>query len=169
MRKRFAHGLAITLAVVSLGAAQRPTSSGSKTAQVEAPHVVETFHKKLNRSKPYQIGTASWYGESFQGKPTASGEPYNMYDLTAAHLELPIGSYVKVTNLHNGKAVVVRVNDRGPVVPGRIIDLSYGAAQALQFRHRGLQRVRLDLVAPNQQKPIYQTVAYNHPPVAQHP
>jgi rare lipoprotein A len=92
-----------------------------------------------------------------------------MYDMTAAHLTLPIGSYVKVTNLHNGKAVVVRVNDRGPVVPGRIIDLSYGAAQALQFRHRGLQRVRLDLVAPNQQKPIYQTGAYNHPPVAQHP
>ncbi len=92
-----------------------------------------------------------------------------MYDMTAAHLTLPIGSYVKVTNLHNGKAVVVRVNDRGPVVPGRIIDLSYGAAQALQFRHSGLQRVRLDLVQPGQQKPAYQTVAYNHPPVAQLP
>ena len=75
----------------------------------------------------------------------------------------------EVTNLRNGKAVVVRVNDRGPVVPGRIIDLSYGAAQALQFRHRGLQRVRLDLVKPGQQKPVYQTVAYNHPPVAQLP
>ena len=76
-----------------------------------------------------------------------------MNDMTAAHLTLPIGSYVKVTNLHNGKAVVVRVNDRGPVVPGRIIDLSYGAAQALQFRHRGLQRVRLDLVQPGQPSP----------------
>ena len=92
-----------------------------------------------------------------------------MYDMTAAHLKLPMGSYVKVTNLRNGKAVIVRVNDRGPVVPGRIIDLSYGAAQALQFRHRGLQRVRLDLVDPHQVTPNYQTVAYNHPPVAQLP
>jgi rare lipoprotein A len=92
-----------------------------------------------------------------------------MYDMTAAHLHLPMGSYVRVTNLRNGKAVVVRVNDRGPVVPGRIIDLSYGAAQALQFRHRGLQRVRLDLVDPHQVKPAYQTVASNHPPIAQLP
>ena len=86
-----------------------------------------------------------------------------------------MGTYVKVTNLRNGKAVVVRINDRGPVVPGRIIDLSYGAAQALQMRAHGLQRVRLDLVqstsvAKNrQQKPDYQTVAYNRPPVAQLP
>jgi rare lipoprotein A len=92
-----------------------------------------------------------------------------MYDMTAAHLKLPMGSYVKVTNLRNGKAVIVRVNDRGPVVPGRIIDLSYGAAQALQFRHRGLQRVRLDLVNPPQLSPSIQVVAYNHPPVAQLP
>src|ERR1700742_1742573 len=99
MRKYFAHGLAIMLSVVSLGAAQRPTSSGSEKAQVDAPQVVEAFHKKLNRSKPYQIGTASWYGESFQGKPTASGEPYNMYGLTAAHLELPLGTMVRITNL----------------------------------------------------------------------
>ena len=65
--------------------------------------------------------------------------------------------------------MIVRVNDRGPVVPGRIIDLSYGAAQALQFRHQGLQRVRLDLVDPRQLPPDYQMVAYNHPPVAQLP
>jgi len=98
-----------------------------------------------------------------------------MYDMTAAHLTLPMGSYVQVTNLRNGKAVIVRVNDRGPIVPGRIIDLSYGAAQALQMRAHGLQRVRLDLVQPTsvakagQPKPDYQTVAYNHPPVAQLP
>jgi rare lipoprotein A len=114
-----------------------------------------------------------------------------MYDMTAAHLTLPMGSYVKVTNLRNGRAVVVRVNDRGPIVPGRIIDLSYGAAQALQFKARGLQRVRLDLVAsdprqpkpgqsasaqprlgqtkPGQTKPVYQTVAVNHPPVEKLP
>ena len=68
-----------------------------------------------------------------------------MYDMTAAHPTLPLGSYVKVTNLHNGRAVVVKVNDRGPIVEGRIIDLSYGAAQALQFQHKGLQKVRLDI------------------------
>ena len=169
MRRRIAHGLAITFLIVGLGAAQGPNISEAKPAPSSSFQARSVVRQQVGKIKPYQVGTASWYGENFQGKPTASGEPYEMYDMTAAHLTLPIGSYVKVTNLHNGKAVVVRVNDRGPVVPGRIIDLSYGAAQALQFRHRGLQRVRLDLVAPNQQKPIYQTVAYNHPPVAQHP
>jgi rare lipoprotein A len=121
------------------------------------------------------VGTASWYGKNFEGKETASGEPYDMYDMTAAHMTLPMGSYVKVTNLRNGKAVVVRVNDRGPIVPGRIIDLSYGAAQVLQMKAHGLQRVRLDLVDPtvvakaSQSKPAYQTLAFNHPPVAQLP
>ena len=170
MQRRIAHGLAIAFLIVGLGAAQGPNNSGAKPAPGSSsvqgkPEV----RQQVNKTKPYQVGTASWYGENFQGKPTASGEPYEMYDMTAAHLTLPIGSYVKVTNLHNGKAVVVRVNDRGPVVPGRIIDLSYGAAQALQFRHSGLQRVRLDLVKPGQQKPVYQTVASNHPPVAQLP
>jgi rare lipoprotein A len=149
MRKRFAHGLAIILSVVSLGAAQRPTSSGSEKAQVDAPpQQMETLHKKLNRAKPYQIGTASWYGESFQGKPTASGEPYNMYDLTAAHLELPLGTMVRITNLRNGHTVMVRINDRGPVVPDRIVDVSYSAAKVLGFKSRGVQRVRIDVVRP---------------------
>jgi rare lipoprotein A len=92
-----------------------------------------------------------------------------MYDMTAASETIPLGTYVKVTNLHNGKAVVVKVNDRGPVVEGRIIDLSYGAASALQFTNRGLQRVRLDLVSQKsatRQKATFQTVAYNHPPLA---
>ncbi|HEX3822152.1 MAG TPA: septal ring lytic transglycosylase RlpA family protein [Candidatus Sulfotelmatobacter sp.] len=172
MRRRIAHGLAIAFLIVGLGAAQGPTNSEAKPAPSSSsvqgnPEV----RQQVNKTKPFQVGTASWYGESFEGKPTASGEPYDMYDMTAAHLTLPIGSYVKVTNLHNGKAVVVRVNDRGPVVPGRIIDLSYGAAQALQFRHRGLQRVRLDVIQAGQHKAAsaYQTVAFNHPPVAQLP
>ena len=167
MRRRIAHGLAIACLIVGLGAAQGPNISEAKPAPVSSVQPKPEVRKQA-KTKPYQVGTASWYGEFFEGKPTASGEPYEMYDMTAAHLTLPIGSYVRVTNLHNGKAVVVRVNDRGPVVPGRIIDLSYGAAQALQFRHSGLQRVRLDLVNAHQQ-PVYQTVAYNHPPVAQLP
>jgi rare lipoprotein A len=168
MRRRIAHGLAIAFLIVGLGAAQGPNISEAKPAPSSSVQARSDVRKQVGKTKPFQVGTASWYGENFEGKPTASGEPYEMYDMTAAHLTLPIGSYVRVTNLHNGKAVVVRVNDRGPVVPGRIIDLSYGAAQALQFRHSGLQRVRLDLVNAHQQ-PLYQTVAYNHPPVAQLP
>jgi rare lipoprotein A len=167
MQRRIARGLAIAGLIVGLGAAQGPNISEAKPAPVSSVQVRQVV--KQVKTKPYQVGTASWYGDTFQGKPTASGEPYEMYDMTAAHLKLPMGSYVKVTNLRNGKAVIVRVNDRGPVVPGRIIDLSYGAAQALQFRHRGLQRVRLDLVDPHQMASNFQIVAYNHPPVAQLP
>jgi rare lipoprotein A len=103
---------------------------------------------KTKAEKPYQVGTASWYGDYFQGKPTASGEPYNMYDMTAAHMNLPLGTFVKVTNLRNGRSAVLRVNDRGPYVDGRVIDVSYNAAKALDFKARGLQRVRIDVVHP---------------------
>jgi len=175
MRRRIAQGLAIGFLIVGLGAAQGPNISEAKPAPVSSVQQ-SAVRKQVGKTRPYQVGTASWYGQTFQGKETASGEPYQMYDMTAAHLTLPMGSYVKVTNLRNGKAVVVRINDRGPVVPGRIIDLSYGAAQALQMKAHGLQRVRLDLVQPttvaksrSQQKPDFQTVAYNHPPVAQLP
>ncbi|HYA25753.1 MAG TPA: septal ring lytic transglycosylase RlpA family protein [Terriglobales bacterium] len=175
MQRRLAQGLALAFMVASLGAAQGPNISEAPPAPTN-PTKPE-LNKPGGKPKPYQIGTASWYGQNFQGKETASGERYNMYDMTAAHLTLPIGSYVRVTNLRNGRAVVVRVNDRGPIVPGRIIDVSYGAAQALQFKSRGLQRVRLDLVSrpqtvvakAAQPKPAYQTLAYNRPPVAQLP
>jgi rare lipoprotein A len=167
MRRRLAHGLALALFVASLGAAQGPNISVAKEAPSSSVQAKSEVRKQAGKAKPYQIGTASWYGEKFAGKPTASGEPYDMYDMTAAHLTLPMGSYVRVTNLKNGKAVVVRVNDRGPIVPGRIIDLSYGAAQALQFRQRGLQRVRLDLMNAPRKNAAYQTIAVNRPPVAE--
>jgi rare lipoprotein A len=170
MRRRIAHGLAIACLIVGLGAAQGPNISEATAAPVSSVHAKPEVRPQVNQTKPYQVGTASWYGQIFEGKPTASGEPYDMYDMTAAHLKLPMGSYVKVTNLRNGRAVVVRVNDRGPIVPGRIIDLSFGAAQALQFKARGLQRVRLDLVSnPHDRKTAYQTIALNHPPVAKLP
>jgi rare lipoprotein A len=102
----------------------------------------------LHSRHPYQIGKASWYGKHFHGKKTASGEPYNMFQFTAAHPALPLGTMVKVTNLHNGLSVVVRVNDRGPVPKSRIIDLSYGAAEILGLRAGGIERVRLDVVEP---------------------
>jgi len=153
MRRRIAHGLASVLLVVSLGAAQGPTSSGSKDTQISLLTPAAIGLKPVSSAKtqhhhPYQVGTASWYGSYFVGKPTASGEPYDMYGLTAAHPTLPLGSWVRVTNLRNGRKVYVRINDRGPIVPGRIIDLSYSAAQTLRFTDQGLQRVRLDLVQP---------------------
>ena len=163
MRRRLAHGLALALLVASLGAAQGPNNSEATPAtdRIAPPQPKASSH--IGKPRAYQVGTASWYGEYFDGKPTASGEDYDMYDMTAAHPTLPLGSYVRVTNLRNGKAVVVRVNDRGPVVPDRIIDLSYGAAQALQFKEKGLQRVRLDVVKPRQLKTAYPAIAYNHP------
>ncbi len=165
MRRRLAHGLMIALMlIIGLGAAQRPNNSEASTAPSRAAQIKPEIQKG-RKPKPYQVGTASWYGEDFDGKPTASGEDYDMYDMTAAHPTLPLGSYVRVTNLHNGRAVVVKVNDRGPIVEGRIIDLSYGAAQALQFQKRGLQRVRLDVVAEgtSHHRPVYQTIALNQP------
>jgi rare lipoprotein A len=155
----------IGLLVVGLGAAQGPNNSEASSAPSRSAQIKPGIQKQARKTKPFQVGTASWYGEYFDGKPTASGEDYDMYDMTAAHPTLPLGSYVRVTNLRNGRAVVVKVNDRGPIVEGRIIDLSFGAAQALQFQHRGLQKVRLDLVkrGTSQHRPVYQTIAANHP------
>ncbi|SNR83181.1 septal ring lytic transglycosylase RlpA family protein [Desulfurobacterium atlanticum] len=90
-----------------------------------------------------EIGIASWYGPNFHGKKTASGEVYNMYEMTAAHKSLPLGTYVKVINLENGKSVVVKINDRGPFVPGRIIDLSYAAAKKLGVVAKGTAKVKI--------------------------
>jgi rare lipoprotein A len=153
MRRRLAESLAIVLSVASLGAGAASGPSSLEAAKVTPPPVMQTGGHKLSKtsrpkSKAYQVGTASWYGEQFQGKQTASGEPFDMRDFTAAHPSLPLGTLVKVTNLKNGKAVVVRINDRGPVVDGRIIDVSYNAARALGFKERGLQTVRLDLYQP---------------------
>jgi rare lipoprotein A len=96
----------------------------------------------------HQIGLASWYGREFQGKETADGETFNMYDLTCAHRSLPLGTWVKVTNLHTRKWIVVRVNDRGPVPDTRIVDLSSQAAYMLGMRARGVTRIRLDVIDP---------------------
>jgi len=88
-------------------------------------------------------GVASWYGRDFHGKPTSSGEPYDMYQLTAAHKTLPIPTWVEVTNVVNGRSVIVKVNDRGPFVDDRIIDLSLRAAQELDMIEAGTTRVRV--------------------------
>ncbi|MBI4620409.1 MAG: septal ring lytic transglycosylase RlpA family protein [Desulfobacterales bacterium] len=92
-----------------------------------------------------EVGVASWYGSDFHGKPTSSGERYNMYDLTAAHKLLPLGTYAMVTNLDNRRSVEVKINDRGPFVGGRIIDLSFGAAKALDMVDCGIAMVRVEV------------------------
>ena len=128
--------MATLVMVATVGAA--PATKGPKSTKADTP----------KRQKPYAVGTASWYGKPFHGRATASGEPYDMFQFTAAHRYLPLGTWVKVTNLRNGRSVMVRINDRGPVPESRIIDLSYGAAAMLEFRNVGVERVQLDLVTP---------------------
>ena len=123
----------------ALGAAP---GNSTPDSQKGAPGQIQE-HKPAQPKKA-QVGRASWYGRIFQHKKTASGEPYDMFDLTAAHRSLPIGSWVKVTDLSTERWVVVRINDRGPVARNRIIDLSYEAAKILGMR--GVDRVRLDVL-----------------------
>ena len=105
-----------------------------------APRKPSTSDRALAR------GIASWYGEPFHGRKTASGERYDMNELTAAHPTLPFGTVVRVRNLDNGRTVVVRINDRGPSVPGRIIDVSYAAAVHLGIIEAGVAEVAIYLV-----------------------
>jgi rare lipoprotein A len=163
MQARMARWLMLAL-FIGLGAAQGPTSSGSaKASVINVQALNPTAGASTRSAAPYQVGTASWYGDYFEGKPTASGEPFNMYDLTAAHLSLPLGTYVRVTNLRNRRSVIVRINDRGPYVAGRIVDLSYYAAKVLKFDQQGLQRVRLDVIHPRHPAPT--TLALLREPV----
>ena len=103
------------------------------------------------RRPPYaagyiERGIASWYGEDFHGRPTSSGEIYDMFRLTAAHKLMPLGTKARITNLENGQSVVVKINDRGPFIDGRIIDLSYGAAERLGMVETGLSRVEVEVL-----------------------
>ena len=141
MRRVLPFTLAIFCMVATLGAA--PASNSSTRTPAGIPSSVRAANPK-----PYQVGKASWYGKQFHGKTTASGEAYDMFQFTAAHRQLPLGTWVKVTNMRNGRWIIVRVNDRGPVPTNRIIDLSYGAAQMLEFRAKGIERVRLDVLPP---------------------
>lgn len=103
----------------------------------------------MTERKPYKKqGVASWYGQRFHGKPTSTGETYDMYQMTAAHPTLPLPSYARVTRLDNGRSVVVRVNDRGPFLRGRLIDLSYLAASKLGYVGKGHAEVEVELLNP---------------------
>ncbi len=139
------------LTVANVAAAPVPNDRQANDQQAKQTPI-KTLPKRAGKAsgterQPYQVGIASWYGKQFHGRTTASGEDFDMFELTAAHRRLPLGTYVKVTNLRNGKWIVVRVNDRGPYVDGRIMDLSYGAARMLSIQD-GVERVRLDIVRP---------------------
>lgn len=123
----------------------------SKTGN-PASYVVDgqRYFVNLDLQEHSETGIASWYGTKFHGNLTSSGEPYDMYKMTAAHKTLPLPSYVSVKNLGNGKKVIVKVNDRGPFVDGRIIDLSYAAAQKLGVVRNGTAEVEIEVLTTPQ-------------------
>lgn len=127
------------------------TRAGNKN-----PYTVlgKTYHLIKDESSYRERGYASWYGNKFNGHNTSNGERYDMYAMTGAHKTLPIPSYVRVTNLDNGKSVVVRINDRGPFHQGRIVDLSYAAAQRIGIHKKGTGRVEVEIAVPGDDAPI---------------
>jgi rare lipoprotein A len=112
-----------------------------------------TYRVKRSARGHVERGIASWYGPGFHAERTSSGEPYDMYAMTAAHKTLPIPVYARVTNLENGKSVVVRINDRGPFVGDRIIDLSYTAAHKLDMTRKGTAPVEVRVIEPGDDSP----------------
>lgn len=131
-------------------------ANGQDTAKRPAP-----VPKKM-----IQYGIASFYSDKFQGRKTASGEIFSQKKLTAAHNTLPLGTYIRVTNLRNRKSVVVRVNDRGPFHPDRIIDLSYAAAVKLDLHHRGVGRVEVRALTPGERAADTAVAAAGNAPTA---
>lgn len=119
----------------------------------------EVFGKRyytLRSSQGYrERGLASWYGNKFHGKDTASGEPYDVYGMTAAHRALPLPTYARVTNLENKQTVIVKINDRGPFYSDRLIDLSYAAAKKLGIVQKGTGFVEIEALDPLQSRPQY--------------
>lgn len=125
--------------------ASRSGGEATKTAKGTLPPATKPAPREPGLAPTIDelYGYASWYGEPYHGRRTASGETYNMNDMTAAHKTLPLGAKVDVKNLDNGKEVQVRINDRGPFVEGRVIDLSYAAAKAIEMIGPGVALVRL--------------------------
>lgn len=139
--------------------AWRASSTGTMKIKVEPANkwanrpykVMGQFFTPMTGDKPFtQTGTASWYGKQFHGKKTAIGEIYDMYAMTAAHPTMELPSYARVTNLANGRSVIVRVNDRGPFIGGRAIDMSYAAAVKLDYQKKGTTRVKIERITRKQ-------------------
>jgi rare lipoprotein A len=120
-----------------------PKSEARLSGSLEPPHMSVMPEQKQEQ----EVGIASWYGEEFQGNETANGEIYDLNGLTAAHLTLPFGTIVRVTNLKNNKNILLRINDRGPYIGGRVIDVSLAAAKRLGFVYAGITQVRIEVVS----------------------
>lgn len=142
----------IVLAGLGFFAAQgcSTVSGNTPSAAIAKPDTVESPFSLKVPVKPVHEGEASWYGPGFGGRKTASGDIFDEAKLTAAHKTLPLGSRAKVTNLTTGKTVEVEINDRGPFIPGRIIDLSHAAARQLGIVDRGTARVRVEILSDTQ-------------------
>jgi rare lipoprotein A len=142
--------LSLAIALTACGGKKPPASSaapaGGKTTATQKPYTVmgKTYEPLKSHVGFTQEGVASWYGKDFHGKKTSNGETYDMHAMTAAHKTLPLGVFVKVKNKENGRETVVRVNDRGPFVKNRIIDLSYSAAKTLGVDAKGTAPVRIE-------------------------
>lgn len=144
--------LAVVAALVFVPAMKAPARSLSKDPVSAAKYsaINSGLANPNPRLRPKPLKTwvclSSWYGGDFNGQVTADGEIYDMYAQTAAHPSLPLGSVVRVENLRTHRSAIVRINDRGPYVPGRSLDVSYGVARELGFAHRGIARVRVELL-----------------------
>ena len=138
--------LGLGVVLFSTGCLHRHRGAGPSARRYPPPAPPTTGPSPAARIEQGEEGLASWYGHPYHGRATTSGEIYNMYDFTAAHRTLPFGTRVRVHNLENGRTVDVRINDRGPFVAGRIIDLSYSAAQSIGMP--GLARVQLQILGP---------------------
>ncbi len=138
--------------------------------KVGAPYRVNgRWYRPVAQAAGYdETGIASWYGRKFHGRKTANGERFDMYAMTAAHKTLPLPTMVRVTNLENGRSVIVRVNDRGPFVKNRLIDLSWAAARALGFDRKGTARVRVQTldVPPDRRPAAHAAATPGRPPAA---
>lgn len=134
--------LAILVAVAACAPSKRSTTDAARHPK---PYRVDgVWYQPLERAGDFrQKGIASWYGKQFHGRKTSNGETYNMYGLSAAHKTLPLGTWVKVRNLENDRSLELRINDRGPFVRGRVIDLSYGAAKRLGVVGPGTAKVEV--------------------------
>jgi rare lipoprotein A len=141
----------IILILLSAACATTPPPPKTKTS---IPYDVggKRYYPIPSSSGFAQRGLASWYGPKFHGRTTANGEHYDMYGYTAAHKTLPFNTHVQVTNLENNKSTVVRINDRGPFVKGRIIDLTYAAAHALDMAEDGVVQVRIEALGYAREK-----------------
>lgn len=133
-------------AIPTVDAAKVKESARALSPVVEN-RMTEEAEKAAAATKPLGRGEASYYGRGFAGRPTASGETFNPAEMTAAHRTLPFGSKVRVTNTNNGRAIVVRINDRGPFAHNRVIDLSQGAAERIGMIHSGTAQVKLELIS----------------------